>query len=217
MEIIRSWTEIPSFEEIKALHPSLKGILFDMDGTLLNTEPIHAIALRETLVTLSGNNDLMSADELNEKYKGLHDPLVFAQCINEKIFTNEISLIEFLGTKSKCVIQETRSQLDSIFSDKLKALINDIYKHDIKLGLVTNSESDVTLDVLQRLGIIEMFNPIICRGDCEFSKPDPQPYQKAMELLELDPSSVVVFEDSTPGIASALAAKTNVHQAKWYS
>ena len=216
MSIVKIWEEIPSLKQIQEIHPEAKGILVDMDGTLLNSEPIHARSLREALVKLTGNQDLMSAEELDEKFRGEHDPLVFARCINEKILSNEISLGEFLLAKSKVVIQESRKSLDQLFHQDMDKLINEIAKSEMSMGLVTNSESDVTLDVLQRLDIIHHFNPIICRGDCEFSKPDPMPYQHALELLKLAPNQVVVLEDSKAGLQAAINAKTLVHQVKWF-
>jgi len=194
----------------------IKAVLFDMDGTLLNSEPVHARALRQALVNLTGSEDIMSVEDLDEKFRGEHDPLVFARCINEKILTNEVTMIEFLKAKSDVVIKESRKSLDQLFHDHMENLINDISKSELQMGLVTNSESDVTLDVLQRLDIIHHFNPLICRGDCEFSKPDPQPYEMACEILKLQPEQVLVFEDSDAGLRAAINAKTKVHKVDWF-
>jgi len=216
MSILKNWEAIPQLEQILELHPEIKAVLFDMDGTLLNSEPVHARALRQALVNLTGSEDIMSVEDLDEKFRGEHDPLVFARCINEKILTNEVTMIEFLKAKSDVVIKESRKSLDQLFHDHMENLINDISKSELQMGLVTNSESDVTLDVLQRLDIIHHFNPLICRGDCEFSKPDPQPYEMACEILKLQPEQVLVFEDSDAGLRAAINAKTKVHKVDWF-
>jgi HAD superfamily hydrolase (TIGR01509 family) len=187
-----------------------------MDGTLLNTEPIHASSLRTALINLTGNEDLPSSEELDEMFKGQHDPMIFAKCINAKILTNETTMTAFLSAKSKVVIETSRKHLDSILIPEVSSLLKEILNDKLELGLVTNSEADVTLDVLQRLEIIKDFNPLVCREDCEFPKPDRQPYEKACELLNLKPNEVIVFEDSDSGLRSALAAETLVHQVKWF-
>jgi HAD superfamily hydrolase (TIGR01509 family) len=217
LDIVKKWDKVPTLEELQKIHPEVKAILFDMDGTLLNTEPIHASSLRTALVNLTGRQDLPSNEELDEMFRGQHDPMVFAKCINEKILTNETTMTAFLTAKSKVVIADSRKHLDSIYIPEIESLLNEIIDSELELGLVTNSESDVTLDVLQRLEIIHHFNPLICRGDCEFPKPDRQPYEKACEILNLKPSEVIVFEDSDSGMRSALSAETLVHQVGWFN
>ena len=122
----------------------------------------------------------------------------------------------FLKAKAKVIIADSRKHLDSIYIPEIEKLLQEIITAELGLGLVTNSESDITLDVLQRLEIIHHFNPLICRGDCQFPKPDRQPYEKACEILELKPSEVIVFEDSDSGLRSALSAETLVHQVNWF-
>ena len=216
MEIIKTWDKVPSLSELKEIHPEFKAILFDMDGTLLNTEPIHASSLRTALINLTGNENIRSSEELDEMFRGQHDPMVFAKCINQKILTNMTTLTAFLSAKSKVVIEKSRKHLDTIFSDEINSLLQEVLKDQLGLGLVTNSESDVTLDLLQRLEIIHLFNPLICRGDCQYPKPDKQPYQTACQFLKLNPKEVIVFEDSDSGLRSALSAETLVHKANWF-
>ena len=87
-------------------------------------------------------------------------------------------------------------------------LIKELYTKKIRQFIVTSS-SKLQVDILRQY-LFPDFNPfefIISSDDVEFCKPDPYPYLKAINKSGINPKNSIVFEDSNPGIQSALEAK----------
>ena len=76
----------------------------------------------------------------------------------------------------------------------------------IKTGLVSSTSSRLILAALNRLGLADQFDAILCGDMVRRKKPDPEGYLRAMELLRIPPECCVVIEDSPVGIRAGLAA-----------
>ena len=76
----------------------------------------------------------------------------------------------------------------------------------LPMAVVTGGFRDAVVPSLDAVGIIHLFDVIVCADDVVDSKPAPDVYLKAMEVLQVLPESCVVYEDSEVGIASARSA-----------
>ncbi len=76
----------------------------------------------------------------------------------------------------------------------------------MEISLVTNAPEQNVLTMLKTLGLDETFEPVILADDVGAGKPDPAPYNAALEALDIPAGEAVAFEDSTSGIASSVAA-----------
>lgn len=91
--------------------------------------------------------------------------------------------------------------------DGVEKFIYRLRNFDVKVGLVTSSWPEKIKNVMEQHNL--NFDCIVCRNDVQRGKPDPQPYQLAMEKLAIAPENCLVFEDSDNGIYSAVAAGAN--------
>ena len=76
----------------------------------------------------------------------------------------------------------------------------------LKTAIASSSRSNWVMDHLERFGIDEHFDAILCREDVSRTKPDPELYQKALERLSVPAAETIAFEDSANGIRAAKAA-----------
>ena len=180
-----------------------EAILFDLDGVLLDTEPLLADAWRETAKKY---NYCLSGDKLNE-LKGRRK-IDCAKKVLEWI-NLEISIEELVSTqKLKLSNQLTKAKPFKGAID----LINFCINIKLPIALVTSSSSD-SFQIKSSINPWLNLFPIKILGDDKFisaGKPSPDPYLRALKLLEVDPNKTWVIEDSYAGSISGLKAECNL-------
>jgi HAD superfamily hydrolase (TIGR01509 family) len=85
-------------------------------------------------------------------------------------------------------------------------LLARLESHHMPVALATSGTRRYAIDVLTRLGIIDRFRFILTAEDIRHGKPDPEIYRLAAARLQLEPSEIMVLEDSGNGCAAAVAA-----------
>lgn len=208
-------TKVPKINNLVTDNNSPKGIFWDMDGTLCNTEEIHANALLEILKSNHPEQEF-STERLQKEGIGLTDSMVF-DYYQKKGLLKTLSLTQFLERKNTTFINLLKEvQLESIFKPSVLKLLKEISKSKIKLALVTSSEKIVTYNILDKLKIRDLFDCIITKDDTDKNKPNPAPYMRALKDLSLLPEEALIFEDSKVGIKAAQRAQIKYYQVKWY-
>ncbi len=79
-------------------------------------------------------------------------------------------------------------------------------KEGMRIALVTNAPKENVVAILGALGLEDAFDPVILGEELDAGKPDPTPYEAALEALGISKEEAVAFEDSPSGIASSVAA-----------
>lgn len=92
-----------------------------------------------------------------------------------------------------------------LFGKTIKFL-KTIHSKGIILALCTSSNRELTTQLLERIGIQDLFQEIVAKGDYSKRKPDPEPYLVAASKLSIAPGDCLVVEDSDVGLKSALNA-----------
>lgn len=175
-----------------------RAVIFDMDGVIVDSEPIHIEAEKQTLLkhgvkitteelrTYTGTtaefefNDLITKYKLNTTAKTLFD---------EK----EVIMFKLLEQRT----EPTKGIID---------LIKNLRQQGFKLGIATSGHRKLAHYYLNRLGLESFFDTIVCAEDITRSKPDPEIFLKAASRLGVDPAECVVIEDSKLGIEAAAKA-----------
>ena len=175
----------------------LSGILFDLDGTLVNTDPLHYKAWKKTL----------------REYKLDIDESFYKKYISGRL--NEIIVKDLLPHLS---LEEGQKFIEEkfFFFNKLLPgiqplpglydLLNWANKSRLKRAVVSNSPSKNLDFLLSNLNLKDTFDTVVLAEEIGVGKPDPAPYQLALKRLNLTLQNVVAFEDSPAGICSSVRA-----------
>lgn len=207
-------SKVPELESI--LKEQTKALIFDMDGTLLNTEVVHAEGLHQIVKSLHTDSKY-SVTQLLEEFCGVAEPEVF-RILKEKNIIENISFDDFILEKNKNFefILADENILAKLFHSELGEFIKAAKNKGIKIALVTASERGTTELFLTKLNLKDLFDIIITRNDTEQTKPHPMPYIHCFNQLGIEAGESIIFEDSETGLASAKASKANFYKVTWY-
>lgn len=174
----------------------LAAVLFDLDGTLVDTEKLWANALTE----------------LAARYGGVLTDAVRAEMVGGSLGFMFRTLSGHLGRPDLDVTEGSawlENRVRELFADGVvwrsgaRELVEAVRSAGIPTGLVTNTNRPLVEVTLPTLG---QFDVVVCGDDVERPKPDPQPYAYAAARLGVDPRDCVAIEDSPVGVLSARSA-----------
>lgn len=176
----------------------LKAILFDLDGTLAHTDPIHFQVWQKILAPygLTFDHDFYKAN-----FSGRLNPDIVKDLLPDLSVANGQDLSDH---KEACFREAAAEQLHPL--PGLLPLLDWLTQQKIAAAVVTNAPRANAEFMLSTLNLTETFEPIIISNDLPRGKPDPLPYQEALRQLGLTPKDAIVFEDSPSGIRAGLAA-----------
>ncbi|MDT8912680.1 HAD family phosphatase [Amycolatopsis sp. PS_44_ISF1] len=179
----------------------LAAVLWDMDGTLVDSEKLWDVALYETAERLGGR--------LSEEVR--------LTLVGSNMDATSVVLLEATGHEpTPEAVAETgewiRRRTANLFDDELpwrpgaREALAAVKAAGLPSALVTSTERALTELALNTLGR-ELFTVTVCGDEVDgLNKPHPRPYLKAAELLGVPPASCVAVEDSPPGAESAESA-----------
>ncbi|WP_309710217.1 HAD family phosphatase [Pseudolysinimonas sp.] len=175
-------------------------VLWDMDGTLVDTEP-YWLQAESDLVHAAGGV-WTPEDGLQLVGSGLERSALILQSRGV-----ELTVEEVIAT----LTDRVRSQIGGAVPWRAGAreLLTEIRDAGIPTALVTMSRRDMALDIVAALGF-EGFDVVVAGNDVANAKPHPEPYLTAAEQLGVNVTECVALEDSEPGVASAVAAGATV-------
>lgn len=176
------------------------GVLWDMDGTLLDSEKLWDIAVRELAVELGGE----MTTELRHALIGASGPNAL-----HTMFTGlglEPHPEALLGAGRFLERRVTELMTGPIpWRPGAAEALDTVRAAGLSTALVTNTKRSLTELALETLGR-ERFDISVCGDEVEHGKPHPAVYLRAAELLGLDPKDCVAIEDSVTGVQAAAAA-----------
>lgn len=187
-------------------------VIFDMDGVIVNSEPLHEQALRDVMKAIGWDNK----HNLNFKdYIGKSDFMLWKDFV--EIYRPKQALQELIVMKRSRVL-ELLTAKKPFFPGVVELIIRLAGKYP--LAVASGSERLVIESVLSLRGLNRFFNVIVSGADVKEGKPAPDIFLKTAQLLKVLPSNCWVIEDSIPGIEAGrragmcVIAITNTHSAE---
>lgn len=176
-----------------------RAVLFDMDGVIVDSEPLHAEVYKQTLKKYG-------YDMTDEQYKrhifGKTDEVGLRDYFDTMGIAADPLLV--LADKAKAYLEYAPDKL--VPYQGVIELIRDLTERGIVLALVTGSvRADAEL-TLRTFGIRDFFTVVVTAEDIMRSKPDPEGYLKGAAALGVSAADCVIVEDSPSGVQAAKAA-----------
>jgi beta-phosphoglucomutase family hydrolase len=170
-----------------------KGLIFDLDGTLADSMPVHLTAWQETGKKYGFS---YSVDDLNN-YAG-KSGVEIVHLINEK---QNVSLAPDI------IVQEKETNfLENLHLVKpVKAVLDvfDTYYGKLPMAVGTGSFRRIALQILANIGIKDKVQHLVSADDVENHKPSPDTFLQCARLINIDPKDCLVFEDAELGFQAA--------------
>ncbi|MEH1891842.1 MAG: HAD family phosphatase [Nostoc sp.] len=194
---------------------SLKAVLFDFNGVIINDEPIHLQLIDEIL--MEENLQPQRVDE-RQASLGRSDRACFQQLLaNRGRVDNENYLTQLLYRKAQGYVVELEKIEKLPLYPGVEDLIFQVRSRNLKLGLVSGAFRKEIELVLQRAKLTKYFKIIVAGDDITTSKPEPDGYllavkrlNKAYPELNLQPQECLAIEDTPAGIAAAKRSQMQV-------
>jgi mannitol-1-/sugar-/sorbitol-6-/2-deoxyglucose-6-phosphatase len=178
----------------------LQAVIFDMDGLLIDSEPLWQEAGKATLLEFGkeltaeqyhSSTGLRTEEWIEHWFHHFSIDMAHAPSAVETIINKAIALIDAQGKPM----------------DGVEHALNLCREQNFLLGLATSSPLSLVKVVLEKLNLQNQFDAIASAEHLPFGKPNPQVYINCAEALQISPVACVAFEDSFNGMIAAKAAR----------
>lgn len=173
-----------------------KAFIFDLDGTLINSEKYHADGFEYAVELLSGYR--LTPGERREFFEG-----------HTNLFTPVLAARHGLKLCPDEVLHHKRDHVSRNFKVEILAGAESFiqkWRGQMRMALASNSPRIFVKQALVEAGLIDLFESVVTADDVAQRKPDPEMYKLTLKNLKLAPEDVMIFEDSPAGVAAAQAA-----------
>jgi beta-phosphoglucomutase family hydrolase len=174
-----------------------RAYLFDMDGTIADSMPLHYIAWKQALAEYGCP---LFPEDLFYSWGGMPVREIVAT-LNQR---HSLSMpIEEVAHRKEGLYYELLPQLTAV--PEVLEQIEEAHQR-IPFAVVSGSTRESVTKSLDVLGLRDKFDVLVCAGDYKNAKPDPEPFLMAAHKLNVPPASCLVFEDTAMGIQAATRA-----------
>lgn len=174
----------------------IKAVVFDFDGVVVNSEPFY----EEAIVDVFRENNIVIPPEDWQDFKGMADKEFFPLMVTRYNFQGDPNILKeeiYKRMKRKLV------KLNYITGFRL---FFDTISQKYPVGLVTSTSRRHIQWLVENTQIEDLFDLKVTATDVVNTKPHPEPFQRMAGLLAIEPSNIVVIEDSINGLKAAQRA-----------
>ena len=179
----------------------LKAVIFDMDGVIVNSEPLHHLAYKKMF-------EEFKLDVSNSLYESFTGQSTYSICEQLcEIFDLKVDANSLVLSKRKHfkIIFENDSSFEMI--DGAMNLIKDYFENNLTLVLASSASMTNIERIFKKFDLNKFFKAKISGADLKESKPNPEIFIKAAQLAGFKKEECIVIEDSTSGINAAKSAQ----------
>lgn len=178
----------------------IQTIIFDMDGVIVDTEPVHHFAYNQQFKQLN----IEVTPEMYASFTGNSTKNIFEKLKAQ--FNLEQDVQTLVETKRSLFNEAFDSKEDLYLLDGVEELIKELHSNGMQLVLGSSSAKVTINRIFNRFNLHPYFTHIVSGEDFPKSKPHPAIFQHAAHLAETPVENCIVIEDSTNGILAAKAA-----------
>jgi HAD superfamily hydrolase (TIGR01509 family) len=178
----------------------IQTVIFDMDGVIVDTEPVHRYAYFKQFDELN----ITVTEDMYTSFTGFSTRNTFQKL--KEIFVIEQEVEDLIQRKRAIFNDAFDSKADLELLEGVENLIKELYQNGMQL-ILASSASKVTIErVFSRFKLHEYFTHVVSGEDFPKSKPHPAIFEHAASLSIAPKENCIVIEDSTNGIKAAKAA-----------
>jgi beta-phosphoglucomutase len=185
----------------------LQAIVFDFDGVIANSEPLHLLAFQQAL---ADDGVELSASDYYSRYLGYDDVGMFEALGRDRGLSMRDGRVAELVARKGDRMQDLLRSGSVLFPGALEFIRE--AAAEVPIAIASGALRHEIDDIIDAAGVGNLFAAIVAAGDTPESKPSPAPYRLAFEQLRertgrtLDPRRSVAIEDSRWGLESARGA-----------
>lgn len=191
------------------IHPGVKGLIFDLDGTLADTMPFHFEGWKKACARYGAHID----NAFLRKHTGSPGWFIANEIINKSNLDGSVTVEQILEVK----LEEFYKVQHLV--KPIKPVVDIVKKYHGKLPMAvgTGGHREAVERTLELTGLRKYFDIIVTANDVDNFKPHPETFLKCAELMKVDPAHIEVFEDGDLGIEAArMAGMIATDVRSWY-
>jgi HAD superfamily hydrolase (TIGR01509 family) len=177
--------------------PEIRGIVFDMDGVLIDSHPVHRAAWREFLRSLSVD---VNDQDLAFILEGGTRTDILRHFLGD---LPQVELIEY-GRRKDEIFRSLEHQIRP--APGILTFLRDLERLELARAVATSASEIRTSSTIERMGLGGYFDAVITAADVVVGKPDPTVYQLACERMNVSPGNALAFDDAPAGVLAARSA-----------
>ena len=183
----------------------IKAIIFDLDGVIVSTDEQHYQAWQ----VLADKLGIPFDRETNNRFRGVSRMacMDILEEIGEKSFTDEEKLA-YATEKNELYRSLLGEMSEADLDPNVKSTLDALREGGVKLAIGSSSKN--AKFILKKLGLGDYFDAVSDGTNITKSKPDPEVFLKAADMLSIPPEECLVVEDALSGVDAALKAKMSV-------
>ncbi len=180
------------------IKPGIKGLIFDLDGTLADSMPLHFKAWQNALARYNATID----STFLKAHMGTPGWIIAEELIKVNGLDGKVTVEEILKGK----LQEFLNVQHLVPPVQPVVEIARKYHGKLPMAVGTGGNRQAVERTLEVIGMREYFDIVITANDVEMHKPHPETFLKCAELMGVEPRQIEVFEDGDLGIEAAIRA-----------